>query len=64
MKPRLMTDALNSAKKISHYIDTNLMSDLSISLLLWKDKINTDINVSVYDNDNNSIHLDQMPPIC
>ena len=41
-------------KKISHDIETNLMSDntlfffnLSISLLLWKDTINTEINGSV-----------------
>jgi hypothetical protein len=40
-------------KKISHDIETNLMSDytlffnLSISLLLWKDTINTEINASV-----------------
>jgi hypothetical protein len=39
-----------NVKKISHDIETNLMSDntlfitLSISLLLWKDTINTEIN--------------------
>ena len=39
--------------KINHDIETNLMSDntlfvnLSISLLLWEDKINTEINASV-----------------
>jgi hypothetical protein len=54
-------------------LTTPCFFNLSISLLLWNNKINTEINAifdllacvrKVYDNDKNIIHLGQRPPRC
>jgi len=61
VKLRMMTSALNSAfhnssskgqktpywNKCDVWLTAPAVFNLSISLLLWKDKINTDINASV-----------------
>ena len=49
----LYISAVHNLKDISHDNETNLMSDntlffsLSISLLLWKDTLNTDASVDL-----------------